>query len=217
MPSWLRPPRVPVRVRVRALALALLAAAGLLPSVHAHALDLFVSTDGSLIEGMAYFSDGGRPRGALAELFVDGERVAASETDTDGRFTFELPAASADVRVSVDVGDGHRASWRLRPDQLPRGPLPEPVASADATAPQQQNAAPSHPGADADPARTTSNTELAAAIAEAVDERIAQQLAGLREELAIDARRRRVSDVLGGIGYILGLMGLATYLLRRKG
>lgn len=198
--------------RVHVLALAFLIAAGLLPAAHAHALDLFVSTDGSLIEGMAYFSDGGRPRGALAELVVDGEIVATTQTDTDGRFTFDLPSGSADVRVSVDVGDGHRASWQLRSDQLPRGPQPEPIGAADTT----DAAAAPQPGADTYPERPASDAELATAIAEAVDERITQQLAGLREEFALDSRRRRVSDVLGGLGYILGLMGLATYLLRRK-
>ena len=257
----------------------------------AHGMSMFVSTDGTSIEGMAYYDDGRRPRGALAELTVDGAVVATTQTDDEGRFRFEMPVGSTDVEaiveaiveVSVDPGDGHRASWRLRPDQLVTAQQAavassessqagsgddavedeaigdEAIGAAadgaaadgaaadgaaadgaaadgaaaigaaadgeDANGDDATGADPATGPTDAVPTNTThtdttltdTDTDLAAAIAAEVDARVGQQIAGLREELALEARRKRFTDILGGIGYIVGMMGLATYLTRRKG
>lgn len=217
-------------------ALGLVVVLGLVRIAQAHGMSMFVSTDGSYIEGMAYYDDGRGTRGALAELVIDGEVVATTETDDEGRFRFDMPVGSTDVEVRVDPGDGHRATWQLRPDQLVTAPPTEVAAAAPSRAgsseePMGAEAATGGEGsgvADAglddtgltDTGLTDTDladTDLAAIVAAEVDARVSQQIAGLREELALEARRKRFTDILGGIGYIVGMMGLAAYLTRRKG
>jgi nickel transport protein len=58
---------------------------------------------------------------------------------------------------------------------------------------------------------------VASADIEALVERIvARQLAPIRRTLEESRNRRRLLDIVGGIGYILGLMGVVLYFHSRR-
>jgi nickel transport protein len=183
----------------------------------AHKASVFAAVRGKTISGEAYFRDGAPVRNArVTVLDAGGGKLGETQTDAAGRFTFE-PSRRCDLRVVVDAGDGHAAEYTVRADELPadladggQGAAPAgesaPATSSFAAAkdrPGKQNAQPSDSLQDV-------RGEL---------EAIQAQIVQLRRDLAAREDRARWSDVLGGIGYILGLMGLAFYFLgvRRKG
>ena len=49
-----------------------------------------------------------------------------------------------------------------------------------------------------------------------IAETVARQIRPLRRDIERYQHRTRVHDVLGGIGYIFGVMGLAAYFLARR-
>lgn len=63
------------------------------------------------------------------------------------------------------------------------------------------------------PATVQGNSDLEALIHEAVS----RQINPLREQLDVHDRQVRIRDVIGGIGYIVGFMGLLAILKTRKG
>jgi len=139
--------------------------------------------------------------------------MAQTTTDQDGKFTLEAKFR-CDHRLMVQTTDGHGVDFTVFADELPkelppRGKMPDIAEKSmleDATA-----------------------TKTAARTAATID---CQQLESVREEIAglrsgINECRKeiwkyqqqiRFRDIMGGIGWILGIAGIAFYFLglRRK-
>jgi len=203
--------------------------AALPASAEAHKLIVFANAEGATIHGKAYFLGGTPARGLAVTAFgPQGAELDQTTTDEKGEFTMEAQFG-CDHRLVVETPDGHEAEFTLRAEQLPSD-LPPPDEAAEPR-PQDEHAHSSHDGhshaghshphgehshhpPSAEPA-TSKNTgagpsgELRALRAD---------VAALQEQLTRYENRTRLRDVLGGIGYILGLAGIAFYFLgtRRK-
>ncbi len=158
-----------------------------------HRLDLAIHVEGRAVVGRASFP-GGRPvRGATVEVrLVGGEVLATTVTDSEGRFAVPVDRQAA-LEVVVYSNDGHAARTRLAAEALP----PQPTAGTSTVTPGGQE-------------------ELAQRVAQLVSGEVSRQLLPLHDGLADLQRRVAFRDVLGGLGYLLGLAGLAAYLQARR-
>jgi nickel transport protein len=189
----------------------------------AHRLRIFATVEGSSIAGRAFLVGGGRAQGARVVVRVLPARMLAHEgvTDAEGRFrTGALTAA--DHLVTIDAGDGHIAEVTVPAARFggsateadpaagfafdepgePPGSVAGTVAGACA------------PGAPA-LAQDIANA-VAAAMAREMPAAIAREIAPLAEAMAEREARLRFSDIIGGLGWIAGLGGLALFLVRRR-
>lgn len=168
----------------------------------AHALKIFAYGEGNRIEGSVYLKGGTAPTSAsITLLTTDGERIAETGIDEEGGFGFTVGEAR-DYIVQADAGSGHRAEFTLSADELSPA-LPTPSGHGDQTV--RPHDPPMIQGRAAD-------TDLEAMISRAVS----RQVVPLRKQIAEYEDRIRWHDILGGIGYILGLAGLAFYLTARR-
>jgi len=182
----------------------MLAAAALLAvqdDALAHKLNVYAVAAGRSIRGEAYFSGGGRPKNLeVLVLGPAGEELGRTRTDEKGVFHF-LATSRCDHTFVVETGDGHRAEHTVEADELPKD-LPAPSGAASRPA-----AAPSTATAPAATSPTTSPTTQ-----EAIDQTLDALLEVLgravRKELEASEDRVRIRDVIGGIGYIFGAVGL---------
>lgn len=177
-------------------ALALLA--GLLAAwpAAAHKLKVFAAAEGSVVTGHVYYFGGGRAVGVEVIVTAPSGKVAARlRTDAEGAFRFAL-THPGEHRISVQSGDGHAAGTTVAAI----------AAAAPATAPP----------AAAMPAEESSQAAVPPDAAAVIEAAVARQVRPLREQ--IDAWQERVfwRDVLGGIGFIVGLAGLAYGLTARR-
>jgi len=178
----------PLTATVRAAVLATLLLSA--SPASAHRLKLFVTQAGAEIQGEAFFVGGGRPEGATVIIRDPaGQEVARLATDANGAFRWTPPRPDA-YRIAVDCGDGHAAETSLT------GGAPPPLAAP----------APSPPSADEQ------------RIEAAVERVLARRLDPLLAAQVASESRLRLNDVVGGIGYIVGLagLGLAWAARRRK-
>ena len=177
----------------------LLLAAMLLPAAlaaraEAHNLVVYATADGSTVTGRAYFVGGGGAREAkVAVLAPDGSGLAETVTDAEGNFRFEA-TRRVDHEILVRAGAGHQGAYTVPASELP-GDLPAFRGGATQAAPA------SRPAAAPDPHDVRA---------------LARQVSQLRRELDAHHRRARLHDILGGIGYILGVTGVAFFLLGRR-
>lgn len=204
------------------------------PAAWAHKINLYAEAVGSRIEGRVYFRGGAPAQDAKVEAFApDGKKLLETKTDSAGRFTFQAPAR-CDYRLVVDTGDGHGAEFTLPATDLPESvppldkvqsspglPNPPPTqpkkhTDSPSVAPKPEGPAllkegPADPAAkaDASPPPDTAPDQLQQWIEEAVH----RQIAPLKRQLEAMQEQTRWSDVLGGIGYIVGLTGMGFYLL----
>lgn len=179
------------RLRLLPLMVAMALASG--GTAEAHRMSVTVRAVGETLEGTARYL-GGRPvAGASVEVrSTAGEVRATVVTDQEGRFTAPLSRREA-LEVVVLSKDGHAARARVSAEALP---------PAVATLPG--------------PARHLDGEELTRQLREAVRGEVASQLVPIADQLARLEERIALRDVLGGLGYLVGLAGVAAYLLARQ-
>lgn len=168
----------------------------LAPPAQAHKLKVFATAEGSDIIGTTYFSGGDRAMEISGVVTgPDGSVAGKITTDRDGVFRFTA-TSRMDHTITMDAGDGHMASTVLPATELPPS-LPVGQVGVAAAAPHV--------------ATVPANTE-----AEAVEAAVARQIRPLRQQLDAYEDKIRLHDILGGIGTIFGLFGIAAWISARR-
>ncbi len=190
-------------------------------SCYAHKVRVFAYGEGDTIIGETSFNGGKTPKNVeiIVENAGDGSPILTTTTDEDGRFSFPVPEVAIqkqlNLRIIVNVGEGHRNEWLLEAAEY----LPEVTAGTASTAATStadvEDLVPQLTADIATPALQAVSEDL---LRQIVEESIEKQLGPVKRMLA-ENRERKVSlqDILGGIGYIFGLAGIAAYLKFKKG
>lgn len=183
----------------RSLVVALMLVALTAAPAAAHQLNLFAAAEGRTLAGEAYFR-GGTPVSEAAVMVYDpaGELLGETKTDQAGKFAFEC-RYRCDHRLVIEVDGGHGAEFTVTASELPEDLPPRGEAAAAATI-QESPAAPAA-------ASTTASSDLSGEV-----RALGRQVGELRRELARYQGEIRVRDVIGGVGYIVGAVGLWFFL-----
>lgn len=178
--------------------------------VMAHKVTVFAWVEGGTVHTESKFSGGRQAKGARIEVYNQaGEKLLEGRTDDQGRFDFEPPGPEA-LRIVLVAGAGHRNEWRLAAEEFDNRPAAE--DTGDRPAPQVT--APTAPPARA--SRNETITLTRAELEELIEAALDKKLAPVVHRLAQLGQGPRLPDIIGGIGYILGLVGLAAYLKARR-
>ena len=166
-----------------------------------HDLRLWAAAEeGATIRGRAYFPGGAPARGMMVHVVNDaGQPLGEVRTDDSGAFAFEA-RVRCDHRFIAESLEGHGDSVTVEAAALPLE-LPS-VAKAEATA----HTAADHGHAEHD------DVDLH----HAVEESVARHVGALRRQLRAYEDKRRLHEIIGGIGYIVGVTGIAFYCLGRR-
>ena len=186
-----------------ATAVALLVSAA---SARGHSIKLWVRVEeGSTIRGRAYTS-GDRIRRATIEVLGPAEQVFGQvQTDDQGEFTYEA-TRRCDHTFLLRTGDGHRAESTVKAVYLPAD-LP-----ALAGAPVPDGSPPRPPPANEMPPAMPDDEPLRVML----DAVVARQVGQLAEKLEAYEARQRLHDILGGVGYIVGITGVVFYFMAAR-
>ena len=134
--------------------------------------------------------------------------LLTGQTDEQGKFSFKIPVEAVeqklDLKVIIEAAMGHRGEWLLKADNYLTGVKPEAADAPNAPA-QALETAP--------PAPETKSAGLDPQILEeALNKTLERQLAPIKEMLTeLSIHKTSLTDVMGGIGYILGIFGLWAY------
>jgi len=174
--------------------------------VLAHGLYIFAWLDGDRVCSESYFTKKIRVlNGEVNARDAAGALLAEGRTDEAGLWCFPAPAPQ-DLTLTIKAGQGHRAEFvlpaRAFAETMPQPPLPGP--EEDAAAPLLPNA--------------PDQGKLNALLREAVRLELQAQLAPIRQALAERKADRGPAwrDILGGLGWIIGLAGLAAWGASRR-
>ncbi|NLC71173.1 MAG: cobalamin biosynthesis protein CbiL [Desulfuromonadaceae bacterium] len=172
------------------------------PPADAHRVNIFAWVEGDRVHTESRFSNSKPVRGGTVIVFdPQGKALLSGKTDEQGFFSFSAPAMT-DLKVVLDASMGHRAEWLVAAaDLAPSAPAPETARPLDPP--------PTIAGRDVIPA-----DEGLEKILDAVLERRLQPIERALMELRQPGPNLR--DVVGGLGYIFGMMGIAAYFRCRK-
>jgi nickel transport protein len=186
-------------------------------SASAHRVNVFAWVDGDTIHVESKFSGGKKVKaGKVIVMNPQGVELLSGLTNDQGEFSFKVPDQS-DLRIIIVAGQGHQGEWTVRKAELP-GTLPDTTLKAGVSKKigADQKSVVENPAAD-DGSSVSGNTikpeELEAIVESALDRKlqpITRMLADIRQE------GPDVGDIFAGIGYIVGLVGIAVYVQNRK-
>lgn len=169
----------------------------------AHKVTIFAWVAGDRVFTESKFSGGRKATGAKVAVFDRaGTQLLEGKTDEEGGFSFGIPKLT-DLRIVLNAGTGHRAEWTITESEITQAGYQEGI----------QNAAP--------PLRESQGLTLQVEeIQKLIDESLDRRLAPIVKMLAgLQTKGPSMTEVIGGIGYIVGLMGVALYFSskRKKG
>jgi nickel transport protein len=198
-------------------------------TANAHKVNIFAYADGGKVHTESYFADGTRAVGSRVSVEdMSGKLLLEGKTDKDGIFTFDIPAPE-DLRIVIHASMGHKNDYVIKADELkaamPGGGIKAPAKTAAAKPAAKIPAAtktsttavekPQPPGAGTPGTAAVSAEELRTIVDETVEARLKPVYAMLSDMHEAEGKPR-ASEVIGGIGYIMGIMGVILYFKSRK-
>lgn len=177
-------------------------------SAEAHRVNVFAYVDGKDIVVECSYSKSKRVRnGAVTVLdAASGETLLEGTTDEQGLFRFPVPhqarLSEADLRILLQAGEGHRNEWIVAAEEFLGAKIP---ASDPSPAIEAKTA-------ETPPAPALSRSDVEEVVGALLDAR----LAPIKRELLEQSQRGpELREIIGGIGWIFGLVGVAAYFKSR--
>ena len=174
-------------------------------SVFAHKVNIFTYVEGDKVYTESYFNDGKKCVDSKIEVFDNqGNILLEGLTDEEGMFSFEIPSEDVidgDLKVVLTASMGHRAEYIIRADELRdvaeliEEKLEEPVT---VLSPEVSS---------------FDLKEIQSLIEDALDKKLEPIM---REIKKSQEDRISPTEIIGGIGYIIGIFGIIAYFLSRK-
>ncbi|MBU2547514.1 MAG: hypothetical protein KKB20_03800 [Proteobacteria bacterium] len=179
-------------------------------AAQAHKVFLFAEIQGDTIVTDSYFSKSKKVQGGRIKVFDPRDNLLLEgRTDDQGAFSFKVPQKT-DLKLVVEAGMGHRGEWLIKAEDLPdvegRPVAAKAEPSGEAKSPE--------PAAQASPAVQVDPEAIQRAVEKALDSRL-KPIAHAIAELNRD-RGPSLNEIVGGLGYIFGIMGLVMYFRARK-
>lgn len=174
-------------------------------SVFAHKVNVFAYVEGKKIYTESYFNDGKKCIDSKIEVFDNrGNKLLEGLTDKEGEFFFEVPSEDGDLKIILTASMGHRAEYSISADEI-RG---------FAGLIKEEN---EEPVSIVFPETTSVDLkEIQSIIEDTLDEKLKPIMREIIEIKKSQEDKISPTEIIGGIGYIIGIFGIIAYFLSRK-
>ena len=190
--------------------------------VFAHKVMVFAWVDGNTVFTQSKFSGGKKVKGQKITVYDTKEKILLEgKTDDKGEFSFKVPERTT-LKIVLYAGAGHRAEWTVTKEDIEEMSGEKPAKSIlkksqgkvpVKTIPSKTSENQADEISQAPQPQEPCTDEIEEAVEKALDKKLKPVIKMLSESLD---RSPTVNEVVGGIGYIFGLMGLAAYFHYRR-
>jgi nickel transport protein len=171
----------------------------------AHKVSIFAWVESDTVYTLSKFSGGKKvKKGRIVVYDPEGKKLLDGLTDDQGEFAFKIPQETA-LRVELVAGAGHKGYWLVPLEEIVGTPAPNSDGIAEK--------APTGKSAEKDRITGSDDARLQAAIETALDKKLKPVMRLLAESKQSGPS---LTEILGGIGYIIGLVGIAAYFKSRQ-
>ncbi len=181
-------------------------------STWAHRVTVFAWVEGDTVFTESKFSGGKRVTNGAIEVYdLVGKKLLEGRTDNAGKYSFKTPVKTG-MKIVLEAGMGHRAEWALTRNDFDESP----DNNMDANLSGQTSGSSSKDAilpATAVPAAGSADIE--ATMEKVLDKKL-KPLIGRLNNLERQSDDPTFTDILGGLGYIMGLVGIAAYVHSRR-
>ena len=164
----------------------------------AHKVMIFAWVEGDTVFTESKFSGGKKVMNAPVVIFdKDGKKLLEGTTDNKGEFFFKIPKVT-DLRIVLNAAMGHKAEWTVPESEIREaGNIVEKKSIAETSGPIPVG---------------LSKEEVQKIVEDSLDKKLRPIVRMMTES---KNTKPAVTEIIGGIGYIFGLMGVALYFLSR--
>ena len=196
----------------------------LVRSAEAHKVNVFAYADNGKIYAEGYFVDGSKCKNSLIEVIDNetGEKLLEGTTDDNGQFSFDIPRDTS-LRLILHAGTGHQNEYTLTAEEVGEAlPSAEKKSVKRAVQSTETMSGPKpqkhEPSADSarDINRTMTSEDVDAAVERIIDRKL-QPVMRILVSLQEKAEKPGLTEILGGIGYIIGILGIIAYFKGKSG
>ena len=174
-------------------------------SVFAHKVNIFAYVEGDKVYTESYFNDGKKCIDSKIEVFDNqGNKLLEGLTDGEGEFSFEVPPEDGDLKIVLDAGMGHRAEYIIPANEL-RGVMGLIKEKSEELIP-----------AVSPEISSLDLKEIQSLIEDALDKKLEPIMREMIEIKKSQEAKISPTEIIGGIGYIIGIFGIVAYFLSRK-
>ncbi len=167
----------------------------------AHKVNIFAYVEGDTIYTESYFPDGKKIKDGIVEVYDSrGIKLLEGKSDEKGEFNFKPPKKD-DLEIVLIASLGHKNSYTLSADELTGIIVTE---------------KPQEPESIESEVKEVMQVDLEQ-IKRIIDSSLDEKLKPIMKQLT-KAQQKEVSfiEVVGGIGYIFGIMGIILYFASKK-
>lgn len=176
---------------------------------YAHKVNMFAYVEGNKVIMEGYFADGNKPMNCEVVVTDPNKKVLVKGlTDHEGKFSFDIPEIT-DLRIVLNAGMGHRTEFVISRSELAGV---KPVRADTASVPEVAEVEVAEPAE-----QSPENVSVSSTISEAmVRKAIADANLPLMRAVEELKEQASFSNIVGGIGFIVGLVGVFFYIKARK-
>lgn len=168
--------------------------------VFAHKIILYAYIEGDQIIAEGGFGDGSPAKNAEITVYNQaGDLLASGKTDENGISEITIPQKT-DLKLKMNAGMGHQAEYSLAASELPE------INNNDKIKAKSESEL------------TVSNSLSENELRQIISQELAKKLQPIKKSL-IKAEQNTgpgFTEIIGGIGYIFGLMGVVMYFKSKK-
>ncbi|MEC4684151.1 MAG: hypothetical protein VST71_00240 [Nitrospirota bacterium] len=187
-------------------------------TVLAHKVSIYAYAEDNMVFAEGYFADGTRSRNSRIEVFDanTGEKLLEGKTDSEGKFSFRIPKATS-IRLVLHASMGHRNDYTLGAKEVKEamGIQDTGVRNQESGVKEQKTESKPQSTVPLTVASGVSSAEIEAVVNKAMDRKL-QPVITMLLKLQEKSEKPGLTEILGGIGYIIGLMGAVMYFKSRR-
>lgn len=178
----------------------------------AHRVNIFAYVEGTDVVVECSYSKSKRVNRGTVEVrnAVSGETLLRGETDDRGSFRFPVPEAArtsgSGLRILLLAGEGHQNEWIVDAVEF----MDSAASAAPSLAPQE--AAPTQEPAASTQSHGLTRADVEEVVNAALDAKLAPVKRAVLEQAEAGPGMR---EIVGGIGWLFGLVGIAAYFKSR--
>ncbi|WP_419786909.1 hypothetical protein [Pseudodesulfovibrio sp.] len=181
----------------------------------AHKVNIFAYVDGDTVVTESGYSRSQRVQHGTVTVSDEatGEVLLTGTTDEQGNFSFTIPKKAREAKMNLhlllDAGVGHQGHWTVKYDEYAAGDVPTTPAAPAESATTASSVA-SAPAVAAAPAQAPVDTAAIEAV-------VRREVAPIKQMLLeMHQTGPGITEIVGGIGWIFGLFGVAAYMKSRR-
>lgn len=187
---------------------------------HAHKVIIFAWVEGNTVYTESKFAGGRKAKNAKVAVYdKNGKKLLEGKTDENGEFSFQAPKKT-EMKVVLSAGMGHQGEWVIRVADFPG----EDISDSGKTKEQNSSRMVRKEIKYDVTEKVMENIPLSPCLNQEDIQRLIDNTLDKKLEPISSSLHRlnnpdhdpAISDIFGGIGYILGLVGVAGFFHSRR-